>query len=455
MIRRLRHLSFAAKLLLAFVLIIVVTTVAGYFYISLSVNRAFVDFTAGRSNQQDMATFNLFRLLYAGTGDMDTVLRMLVEQQTDLPAVIVNPDGVVAFSPDLSEVQVGRRLDAALIQKGIPFQTPDGQQWTFLPTRFLVGVQLEEGYLRRSRQSLWLAGLTAGVAAILFSFLFVRQMTGPLRKLDYASRRVAAGRFDERVDIRSSDEMGRLAASFNEMAASLETSEKVKKRLIADISHELRTPITAIRTTLEGLRDGLIEPSAGTLTSLHDKILLTTRLVQDLHQLALADAGRLSIQPTRRSIEHVLEDILETIGVQMEDEGIELIRDIQPELPLVSIDAHRIEQVLLNLLSNAIRHTPSGGQIVVHASRLKSEVLVQIRDSGPGLSETDLEHVFDRFYRADEARSSDTGTGLGLSIAKALIEAHSGRIWAENALEGGASFSFALPILPPPVSVKP
>jgi signal transduction histidine kinase len=139
----------------------------------------------------------------------------------------------------------------------------------------------------------------------------------------------------------------------------------------------------------------------------------------------------------------------------MEDEGIELIRDIQPELPLVSIDAHRIEQVLLNLLSNAIRHTPSGGQIVVHASRLKSEVLVQIRDSGPGLSETDLEHVFDRFYRADEARSSDTGTGLGLSIAKALIEAHSGRIWAENAPEGGASFSFALPILPPPVSAKP
>jgi signal transduction histidine kinase len=450
LIRWFRHLSFAAKLLLAFVLIIAVTTLAGYFYISLSVNRAFVDFSAGRSNQQDLVTFDLFRLLYSRVGDMDTLLQSLVQQETNLPAVIVNPDGVVAYSPDLSQVQVGRRLDADLIEKGISFQTPDGQQWTFLPTRFLVGVQLEEGYLQRSRHSLWLAGLTAGVAAILLSFFLVRQMTGPLRKLDHASRRVAKGRFDERVDIRSSDEMGRLAASFNEMAASLETSEQVKKRLIADVSHELRTPITAIRTTLEGLRDGLIEPSAGTLTALHDKILLTTRLVQDLHQLALADSGRLSIQPTRCSIEKVLEGILETIGVQMEDEGIELVRDIQSGLPLIDADAHRIEQVLLNLLSNAIRHTPSGGRITVHARLERAEVQVQIRDSGPGLSDSDLQHVFDRFYRADEARSSDTGTGLGLSIAKALIEAHSGRIWAENGPEGGACFTFALPIMPPP-----
>ncbi len=455
MIRWLRHLSFAAKLLFTFVLIIAVTTLAGYFYISLSVNRAFIDFTAGKSTQQDLVTFNLFRLLYAGAGDMDTLLESLVQQQANLPAVIVNPDGVVAYSPDLSQVQVGRRLDPDLIQKGIPFETPDDQQWTFLPTRFLLGVQLEAGYLQRARRSLWLAGLTAGVAAILLSFLLIRQMTGPLRKLDHASRRVAAGNFDERVDIRSSDEIGRLASSFNEMAESLEASEQVKKRLIADVSHELRTPITAIRTTLEGLRDGLIESTPGTLTALHDKILLTTRLVQDLHQLALADAGRLSIQPSRCSIETILEGILETIGVQMEDEGIELVRDIQPGLPKIDADVHRIEQVLLNLLSNAIRHTPSGGRIVVRSKLERGEIQVHVCDSGPGLPEDVLPHVFDRFYRADEARSSDTGAGLGLSIAKALIEAHDGRIWAENGPEGGACFAFALPILPPPPTVDP
>ena len=446
MIKRLRQLSFAAKLLIAFVLIIALTTLAGYFFISLSVNRAFSEFTTGRYSQQDRMTFNLFRLLYEQIGSMDALLEHLVQQQVDLPAVIVNPESNVAFTPDLRQIQVGRHLNDELLAHGQSFNTPDGEQWTFLPTRFLVGIELEEGYLQTSRRSLWLAGLTAGVAAILLSFFLVRQLTGPLRKLDRASRRVADGKFDERVDILSSDEIGRLAVSFNEMAASLQTSEQVKKKLIADISHELRTPITAVRTTLEGLRDGLMEPTQETLTALHDKILLTTRLVQDLHQLALADSGRLSMHPGTCSIEHIVETILETIGVQLEDENIGLVRKIEVDLPTIVADAQRIEQVLLNLLANAIRHTPADGNIIVQAEKVGHEIQVTICDSGPGLSESDLEHVFDRFYRADEARSSDTGAGLGLSIAKALVEAHGGRIWAANAPEGGACFAFTLPL---------
>ena len=446
MIKRLRRLSFAAKLLMAFVLIIVLTTLAGYFFMSLSVNRAFSDFNIGRYSQQDRMTFNLFRLLYEQIGSMDALLEYLVQRQVDLPAVIVDPYGNVAFTPDVRQIQVDRHLDDDLRKLGQAFETPDGAQWTFLPTRFLVGLELEEGYLQRSRRSLWLAGLTAGVAAILLSFFLIRQLTGPLRELDRASRSIAEGKFDERVDILSSDELGRLANSFNEMAASLEASEQVKKRLIADISHELRTPITAVRTTLEGLRDGLMKPSQATLTALHDKILLTTRLVQDLHQLALADAGRLSIQPIRCSIESIIDTILETIGAQLEDEGIRLVREIEADLPMIKVDAQRIEQVLLNLLINAIRHTPAEGTILVGAEQGGHEIQVQVCDSGPGLSKPDLRHVFDRFYRADKARSEDTGAGLGLSIAKALIEVHGGRIWAENTPEGGACFAFTLPM---------
>jgi len=444
-IKRLRRLSFGAKLMTAFVLIIALTTLAGYFFMSLSVNRAFSDFSTGRYSQQDRMTFNLFRILYQQVGSMDALLESLVQQQADLPAVIVNPDGDVAFSPDLRQVQVGRHLNEEILRLGTAF-TADDRQWTFLPTRFLVGLEIEEGYLQRSRRSLWLAGLTAGVAAILLSFFLIRQLTGPLRKLDRASRRVAAGRFDERVDILSSDEIGRLATSFNEMAASLESGEQVKKRLIADISHELRTPITAVRTTLEGLRDGLIEPTQATLTAVHDKILLTTRLVQDLHQLALADAGRLSIHHIRCSIASILDTILETIGVQLEDEGIRLVREVEADLPTIEADAQRIEQVLLNLLANAIRHVPTDGSILVRVEQMGQEIQVLVCNSGPGLSESDLRHVFDRFYRADEARASDTGAGLGLSIAKALIEAHGGRIWAENAPDGGACFTFTLPV---------
>lgn len=448
MIKRLRQLSFGAKLLIAFVLIIALTTLAGYFFMSLSVNRAFSDFTTGRYSQQDRMTFNLFRLLYQQSGSIDAVLESLVQQQTDLAAVIVNPDGDIVYSPDLSQIRVGRHLEEDLLELGIPFSViPDGQQWTFLPTRFLAGLELEEGYLQRSRRSLLLAGLTAGVAAMLLAFFLIRQLTGPLRKLDRAARRVAAGKFDERVDILSSDEIGRLASSFNEMAASLETAEQVKKRLIADISHELRTPITAVRTTLESLRDGLMEPTQATLSALHDKILLTTRLIQDLHQLALADSGRLSMHPRPCSIEDIFETILETIGVQMEDENITLVREIDNNLPMIEADAQRIEQVLLNLLANAIRHTPAKGSILVRARHIGGDVQVSITDSGSGLSDMDLKHVFDRFYRADEARTSDdTGAGLGLSIAKALIEAHGGRIWAETALDSGACFAFTLPV---------
>ncbi len=443
---RLRQFSFAAKLLTAFVMVIALTTIAGYFFMSLSVDRAFSDFTTGRYSQQDRQIFSLFTLLYARIGNMDDLLESLVQNQVDIPAVIVNTDGQVVFSPDLRSVQVGRHLDRALLDLGQPFSTPDGQQWTFLPTRFLAGLELERAYLRRSSRSLWLAGLTAGVAAILLSFFLIRQLTGPLRMLDRASQRVAAGKFDERVEIHSTDEIGRLADSFNDMAASLETAEQVKKHLIADISHELRTPITAVRSTLESLRDGLMEPTQATLSALHDKILLTTRLVQDLHQLALADSGRLSMHPRPCSIEDIFDTILETIGVQMEDEGISLVREVAQDLPAVEVDAQRIEQVLLNLLSNAIRHTPTGGSIAVRAERMDRQLQVSICDSGPGLSDQDFLHVFDRFYRADEARTGDdTGAGLGLSIAKALIEAHGGQIWAEASPSGGACFLFTLP----------
>jgi len=244
----------------------------------------------------------------------------------------------------------------------------------------------------------------------------------------------------------SSDEIGRLAQSFDRMAESLDRSERSKRQMIADVSHELRTPLAAVRSALEGLRDGLVEATPETLAALHDKILLTTRLVRDLHQLTLADSGRLSIHPAPCSIDEILDPIAETIGVQMEDAGIRLEQRMDEGLPKVLADRQRIEQVLLNLLSNAMRHTPAGGTITVSAEVLPGEIEITVCDDGSGLSDADLEHAFDRFYRADEARTSDAGAGLGLPIAKAIVEAHGGAIRAENVPEGGACFRFTLPI---------
>ncbi len=445
MIGRLQRMSFSAKLLAAFILIVMLTSLAGYLFISRSVRRAFFDYAAGRSTQLDRVTLDLLRVLHVRLGSMEAVLEALAQQEANLPAVLVDPEGLVAYAPDLRQVQVGRRLSPELIAQGIRFETPEGRRWTFLPSRFVAGIEMEGQYLDRSLRALWLAALTASIVSVFVSFLLIRSVTRPLRALDQAAKRIAAGSFDTRLDIGSADEIGRLAATFNEMCSSLAEAEDVKKRMIADISHELRTPLTTVRTNLEGLRDGLIEPTQETLSALHERILLTTRLVQDLHQLALADAGRLSMQPEEISLEAVLDAILQTIGVQLDDEGIRLVRRVEPTLPSVMADPHRVEQILLNLLANALRHTPSGGTITVRATASGEEIHVEICDTGFGLSEHDLRHVFDRFYQADASRTEGTGTGLGLSIAKAWVEAHGGRIWAKNVAFGGACFGFSLP----------
>jgi len=443
--RLLGRMSFQAKLLVAFVLIVLVTSLAGYLTINYSVKRAFSEFTVSTYTPQEQAVLQLVRALYEQTGNLDAVLAFLDRSRREVPVVIVDSDRTIVYAADSRNV--GRRLSTDQLEEGVTIEMTNGEIWTVIPSRIVLGQAiLEEGFLRTTRRSLWLAGLIAMAAAILLSIVLLRQITRPLRRLDTATRRIARGEFDERVEIDTSDEIGRLARSFDEMAESLDRAERTKRQMIADVSHELRTPLAAVRSALEGLRDGLIEPTPETLASLHDKILLTTRLVRDLHQLTLADAGRLSIQPAPCRIEAIIDTIVETIGVQLEDSSIQLDRRLAAGLPPVLADRQRIEQVFLNLLANAIRHTPEGGTISIVAAKHEEGVLTSICDTGPGLTEADLAHVFDRFYRADDARTSDGGAGLGLSIAKALVDAQGGRIWAENRPLGGACFHVLLSI---------
>jgi len=442
--RFLGRMSFQAKLLVAFVLIVLLTSLAGYLFINQSVKRAFSEFTVTTYTPQERAVLQLVRAFYEQTGSLDVVIAFLERGRREVPVLLVDSDRTVVYAPDPRTV--GRRLSLDQLEEGVTIELTDGEVWTVIPSRVVLGQEiLEEGFLRTTRRSLWLAGLVAMAVAILLSVLLLRQVTRPLRRLDAATRRIARGEFDERVGISTSDEIGRLAQSFDEMAESLDRAERTKKRMIADVSHELRTPLAAVRSALEGLRDGLIEPTPETLASLHDKILLTTRLVHDLHQLTLADAGRLSIRPAPCRIDAIVDTIGETIGVQLEDSILRLDRRIDDDLPPVVVDRQRIEQVFLNLLANAIRHTPEGGTISISAAEHRGGVLTSICDTGPGLTETDLAHVFDRFYRADDARTSDGGAGLGLSIAKALVDAQGGSIWAENRPAGGACFHVLLP----------
>ncbi len=443
----LRRLSFQTKLLASFVIVILLATVAGYLFINQSVNRAFSDFTVRSFTVQDQILIALIVQHYNRTGNLDAVVDFLDRGPGDIPILLVDPERKVVFAPD--QEFVGLKLSESQLEGGQSILLASGDIWTVVPYRGFAGRSaLERGFLRTTRSAFWFAAFAAGAAALILALFLVRQTTNPLRQLEAATQRIAHGNFDERVEIRSSDEIGRLAEAFNEMVTSLKLSENAKRRMIADVSHELRTPLAAVRSALEGLRDGLLEPSQATFASLHDRVLLLTRLVGDLHQLALADAGQLSIERQLTRLDEVVDGIVETVGFQIEDSGLTLEKAVDPTLPAVLIDAHRIEQVILNLLANAIRHTPEGGRIELRAERRgESEIAVSVCDTGPGLAPEDLERVFERFYCADPAREG-AGAGLGLSIAKALVEAHGGRIWAENRPQGGACFTMALPIGP-------
>jgi len=441
----LQRLSFQAKLLLSFAVVVTLATAIGYLFINRSVSRAFSDFTVRSFTRQDQIMASLLVVAYQRTGSFEEMAAVLEAGEHEVPLLLADPDGRIRFAGD--DALIGRQLTGGELGRGIPVTLADGETWTVVPYRTMPGQDaLQEGFLDATRRSLWLAALAAGAAALLFSLMLLRQIAKPVKRFDLAARRIAEGHLNERVEVMSSDEIGRLGTSINEMAASLQQAEETKKRMIADISHELRTPLTAVRTALEGLRDGLIEPTQQTFASLHNRLLLFTRLVNDLHQLALADAGRLSIEATTCHAGPILRGIADTIDAQLEDEGIELRVDVPDGLPPMAADPHRLEQVLLNLLANAIRHTPEGGTIEISARKAPDGgIETRVCDTGPGLTPNERQQVFERFYRTDSARAGDAGAGLGLPIARALVEAQKGRITVESGPGGGACFAVWLP----------
>ncbi len=305
----------------------------------------------------------------------------------------------------------------------------------------------DRAFLSAVNRSVLFGALIAGLAAVAFTLATSSRILKPVERLTDAARRMERGDLSVQVDIDSEDEIGQLAHAFNSMAGSLAQQETLRRNLVSDVAHELRTPLTNLRGYLEASRDGLIIPDAALVNNLYEETMLLQRLVLDLQDLAQVDAGQLTLLSTPTDLGGLLEQAATMFQVQAQEKGVTVVADAPGDLPVVTVDPERIAQVLRNLVSNAIAHTPAGGAVTLSAHADAHEVTVAVSDTGEGISPEHLPHVFDRFYRVDPSRTRQTGgAGLGLAIVRQLVLAHGGSVAVESKPGEGSVFTFTLPV---------
>jgi signal transduction histidine kinase len=271
-------------------------------------------------------------------------------------------------------------------------------------------------------------------------------MTQPLRDMARAVRAMARGDYRQRVNARSRDEVGQLAEAFNRMAGEMEGLERLRRDLVANVSHELKTPISALRARLENLLDGVEEPDPAILGVMLQQAERLSRLVDQLLDLSRLESGDVPLDIEQVELASLVERVVNEVEVARADNGISVHNLVPPGFPPLEADRERIHQVLFNLLDNAFRFTPSGGEVTVRAVQENGSLEVSVEDTGPGIPAENLPWVFERFYRVDPSRSRDDGgTGIGLAIARSVVEAHGGKIWAESEVGHGSRFRFVLP----------
>jgi len=420
------------RLVIAMALIIAAVLTAAGVFSSLTVKREFDRFlVAERVSDANAAALMVF--MAPRDRLHDALVR--VHTQFGMRSVVFNTRNEIIdrYPEELAEYDIRLAPDGtlhlarrahgtfeSLVVRGTPNMTADGARVFFLPRREERGVRF------RASVDRWLiAGivLAALLAIVVIATLF-RRVFAPVEELTAGARALADGRLDARVNVRGRDEVAQLATAFNSMAEALERNEKARRNMVSDVAHELRTPLTNIRAQLEAVQDGVMTADAKWLASMEEEAALLARLVDDLQQLSLADAGQLRLELADVEVADLVERAMSGLAFD------QVTRDIAPGL-VVHVDARRMVQVLRNLLVNAIAHAKS----VVHVSAMSVDDHVEIRvaDDGPGVPPEHAAHIFDRFYRADPSRSRTTGgAGLGLAIAKELVELHGGTIRYER-----------------------
>lgn len=297
-------------------------------------------------------------------------------------------------------------------------------------------------------EALVVATIVALVTAIGVSIFVSRRVITPIRRMMQASHRIADGHYRERVKVTGPDELGQLADSFNQMATTLEQIETMRRNLIANVAHELRTPLSGIKGYMEGLMDGVLPARLDTYQQVYHEADRLQRLVNDLQELSRVEAGAFELNRQPISIIDLITQIADRLRPQFDEKSVTLTLNLPNNLPSAQADEDRIYQVLMNLMGNALQYTPSGGAVTVTAAVEAANLKITAKDTGVGIAPEHLPHLFTRFYRVDKSRSrAGGGSGIGLTIAKHLVKAHGGHIWATSPGESqGSEFGFTLPL---------
>ncbi len=369
-----------------------------------------------------------------------TIERILILDAND--RVVADSDPQAAFS-----------LTPAVLSKSVPL-TVNGQQVGALIVASALG-DLNAGqheFLQQVNRLVLLTATLAGLAVLVIGHFEARRLTAPVRALAAAAHRIAAGDLTQRIPPAGAEELVEMATAFNTMAARLEEQQSLRHRAMADIAHELRTPLSVLQIDLESLEDGLVEPTPSVIAGLQIEVVHLKRLVEDLRTLSLADAGELRVELQPLDAGELAHDVAGRVQTAARERGITLTVNLPDAALPVQGDPQRLAQVLLNLLTNALHYTPAGGVITVSATRQGQEVWLSVSDTGAGIHAADLPYVFERFYRADPSRAQDNGgSGLGLAIVRSLVAVHGGRVWAASREGQGSTFTVALPLTPTPL----
>lgn len=375
----------------------------------------------------------------------------VVRQQMELSVILIAPDGTILTCPDTESDKVGLKVKTRLLEHGYPIYEEGSQQLIgyLLPADY-IGDRfwyLTDSYLADTRRSVVLGVVATIVLAIILGWIFARNLTRPLDKLILSVRRIAQGSTNEKVDIENDDEIGELALAFNQMSMELSRANDARVQMFADISHELRTPITAIAGTLENKLVKNEACSPEDLSALYDEMLRLGGMVTELQNISRLDAGHMPISKTLIDFKSFVEDFVVLFEADAETRNITVKVEFADKLPYCYADPERLKQIVLNLVSNALRYTTDGGVVILNAWADKEYFIFSVADTGIGMSEEECQHVFDRFYRSDRSRARETGgTGLGMAITQGLVLAHDGKIEVKSQKDVGTTFTVYLPL---------